>query len=951
MDLFYIFKFNTSELELNNYNINLSISEARIKGNLISIGYNQLLHQIFKFKNINLDNNYIKNLYNARDDIKLKPDSIENRNQIQEIQNNIDKLLFIPEIINITSNNKKIYKYACKNGVEINGTRYKRFICGSGAARRNTATFIDEKIFLPIYNILMNGLSIKEINLSKFNAYFGLYSSAITKVTTPRICLISDSEAIIKNKKVDYIVDKIAIDKDDKSYEYRDVEERIIDFKSNEFDGAGLISPQMAEIWSRDLNLKYIPSQFIIRSSFIKGMVSVFDFHKFSEVIAEKDKIIDVYGKEWDIDKIDMILSVSQFKMWRFYQSWDEYVENCKKYEHIFGVSRYTPKIDNEYSLLNYQYIQVLDLDTEKINKLIQPTVDWIKKICSGDKLYTLLFLLGSCDVDDNVENILDRVGNDYVKALIYNDELYNDPYIRKKIYNSIERRIKDAKLGRLWVEGNYQIMVPDPFKQCEFAFGMDAKGLLKEGEYYSKFWIDRNKDKVCACRSPLTDPSEINILKVVSREELEDWYRYQSTGIIYNTYGLDTVIHADSDWDGDIIFTTCNEVFINSVYKDLNPVTYDKVSTEIQKLTFNNIIKADLQSFDCKVGQVTNKSTTFIAMRDGWRVESKEYEELTRRIKICRRYQGDAIDATKGIITKSFPKEWTKVKKGEEGDSEEVKKEKKFLRRVSCQKQPYFMIYLYNDLMKKFRIYRKKKENESKRQFKKKLDGILRIKNSKLIQEEIYFKMGYSLFSPILSNNSIMNIICRIIEKIDFDCKYKNEVKFNYSILINKNIKINKKKLNKIDDLFKEFNRGKNKIKNDRTLSEDEYNLKFDELILKIKEKSYLITSNISELANLCVIINYEKYKNSNKLFTWSIEKEGIISNIIINQQLVKYMPIIIKNKNEIENIRMGYCEFKTIGGFKNQKIINFEELEYYGGEYLGNHYKLRRINNGKTN
>ncbi|MGC8000431.1 hypothetical protein, partial [Salmonella enterica] len=88
------------------------------------------------------------------------------------------------------------------------------------------------------------------------------------------------------------------------------------------------------------------------------------------------------------------------------------------------------------------------------IQELISPTANWIENICSGDKIYTLLFLLGSCKESDSIAKIFNKTNNEFVKAILYNDELLGDPYIKKKLYNSISTKIQEAKIGRLWVRG-----------------------------------------------------------------------------------------------------------------------------------------------------------------------------------------------------------------------------------------------------------------------------------------------------------------------------------------------------------------------------------------------------------------------------------------------------------------------------------------------------------------
>ena len=72
----------------------------------------------------------------------------------------------------------------------------------------------------------------------------------------------------------------------------------------------------------------------MVRLPWIKGLLGVFDFKKFIEVNNCSSKINDIYGKEWDVieDDIHLIFTKSQFKMWKYYNSWEEYKDFYKKY-------------------------------------------------------------------------------------------------------------------------------------------------------------------------------------------------------------------------------------------------------------------------------------------------------------------------------------------------------------------------------------------------------------------------------------------------------------------------------------------------------------------------------------------------------------------------------------------------------------------------------------------
>lgn len=70
----------------------------------------------------------------------------------------------------------------------------------------------------------------------------------------------------------------------------------------------------------------------MVRLPWVKGLLVPFDYVKFIKTYNTKSKIKDIYGKEWDVikDDIRVIFTKSQFKMWKYYKSWEEYCENFK---------------------------------------------------------------------------------------------------------------------------------------------------------------------------------------------------------------------------------------------------------------------------------------------------------------------------------------------------------------------------------------------------------------------------------------------------------------------------------------------------------------------------------------------------------------------------------------------------------------------------------------------
>ena len=96
-----------------------------------------------------------------------------------------------------------------------------------------------------------------------------------------------------------------------------------MDIELNCADGQGLIDPEFAKLWAQDMDLSFVPCSFVARSCFIKGNLATFDFRDFAHSHG-LSTIRDKWGKEYNIDEIDVLLSESQFKTHKYYSSWQD---------------------------------------------------------------------------------------------------------------------------------------------------------------------------------------------------------------------------------------------------------------------------------------------------------------------------------------------------------------------------------------------------------------------------------------------------------------------------------------------------------------------------------------------------------------------------------------------------------------------------------------------------
>jgi hypothetical protein len=781
-NLYQIFKLPVSFLVENNCVIkNYTLYQGIAEQNVVSIGDNLVFQQLRYFHDDYRDH---RSLFSYITKLRNNVHIYKKKGQYKEahiLEQRISEVLFVKDIINVvidnTSKKSDFHKFRTK-GFYVNGIHYIYLCSGSGQIRRNTATFINEEYHDRIVKILNCGLDEKtsEFVLAKYSAYFALAFSSILWVRTPRVCVIKDFYNTLPQEHVDYITQ----DENGKSI----IEERIMDLELNCADGQGLIDPSFAQDWATDMNLTYVPCSFVARSCFIKGNLATFDFKGYAHEHGI-NTIKDKWGEEYNIDEIDILLSESQFKTHKYYSSWQDYCDYAEKGNIHWGVARYTKREDAEYTLSNYQYIQALTLSDEDIKGLIKPTIDWIQQVCSGDLLSAMLYSFGNKSTGIGFDLLYACAQTTYTKALVKDCNFLEDSYVKQKIYKNITETINHAKIGKIWVRGNYQFMIADPVAQCQSALGLKPIGVLKKNEVYSKFWKDRftqenrslNESVIDTCRSPMIDQHEHNPMSVsLNNPEADKWLEHLYSGIIYNIYDTSCFRHEDSDYDGDIVLSTDNEYFIKGSHKDHNIITYQKGVAKPDKMTIANITKTVMKGFGTGVGGFSNTATILYAMAAIFNKPGKEdqYNEIMLRIKLLREIVGQEIDRIKGADKPFLPKEWKIIEKILPTDTQDEIIEKIKRNSMVVKKKPYFFRYLYPELNQKYKQFESSYNQISRDMFGIKFKKLLR-KETKTEEEKDLIRK-YQKYSPLITAPCTMNKLCRAIEDVDFDIKFLKE-------------------------------------------------------------------------------------------------------------------------------------------------------------------------------
>lgn len=140
-----------------------------------------------------------------------------------------------------------------------------------------------------------------------------------------------------------------------------------------------------------------------------------------------------------------------------------------------------------------------------------------------------------------------------------------------------MQKKIDQAKIGKIFVEGSYDFLIPDLYAMAEYAFGMKVNGLLPKKTMYSRRWVEKGAKRVSTQRSPLVAPAENQVMDIYTNKDCDEWFKYIKFGNIYSIWDLTIIAQSDADFDGDIALTSDNEYLVNSINENLPIITYEK--------------------------------------------------------------------------------------------------------------------------------------------------------------------------------------------------------------------------------------------------------------------------------------------------------------------------------------------------------------------------------------
>ena len=437
-------------------------------------------------------------------------------------------------------------------GFTYKGEKYIYFTSSAGQIRTKKTVFIKESVWKKYEKTIMCGLTIDDINKkggnnpNKHLAYMALTNSATDLWNEFDI----DKTIVIEDFETDVYGTYDLVDDVDYSIK------RISDYVPiPHTDGAGMMLPCMGK-------------NRMVRLPWVKGLLGSFDYVKFIEENNCSPVIKDIYGKEHNIieEDIQIIFTKSQFKMYKYYDSWEQYKEFYKRYNCTAGYTNIEEdKIKD--ATINYQMLQTLtDITDDEINTIIEKSNSKLNNLCSS--VQSMKSAFGITPYNDNMTYLQQAIN-------LYPD-LMNDEYIKvtlREIKNSMVKRFKS---GSLSINGKYTFILPDLYAACEYWFmGIkNPKGLLDDGEVFC--WLFRKHDKLDCLRSPhlyREHAIRTNVACNKNKDKQEIIRKWFGTDAIYTScHDLISKI-LQFDVDGDKSLVVADETIVPIAERNMNNI------------------------------------------------------------------------------------------------------------------------------------------------------------------------------------------------------------------------------------------------------------------------------------------------------------------------------------------------------------------------------------------
>lgn len=206
----------------------------------------------------------------------------------------------------------------------------------------------------------------------------------------------------------------------------------------------------------------------------------------------------------------------------------------------------------------------------------------------------------------------------------------------------------------------------------------------------------------------------------------------------------------------------------------------------------------------------------------------------------------------------------------------------------VLADKKPYFMMYIYPDLMRKYKKYVNGVESKAWISFGMSIDDMESVPEEERTDEQREFLKYHRLRMPVGDGDCVINRICwRLENECDGLLKRRRaETKFDY-VVLKSDAEYTKRQSEAVARIYAEYNKQMRKLvveNGARKCKKDDLHEEYSSLREQFVRKCLDVCSDMEVLCNAMIDVCYKS--DSAKGFVWDICGEQILQNLLAKNE-----------------------------------------------------------------
>ena len=501
---------------------------------------------------------------------------------------------------------KKLRQHFYDNGFNFGGVHYVRYKRSAGSSREGKCLFIDSRLYRHMAKWSACGLKAQS-DIASWESYRALSLSAIKgiiEIPLEGILFVPDYKSTFEDEVI--------------CVEMRDgrlaAGQKTARITNDIWDGESLLDESLFKNEYADRHM------LLLRNKFFKSCAFRTKLQKWF-----KDKNItlaDLKGRGFvtlaeDISRIVLVTTPNSLKYLKFAGGLSE--RNIKQWavhtDSVFGVVKWdmpTRFFRGRMVQSSYQLLNTLGLTEEQVERLLQPSIDYISLLRRDIDFMQYHFTYAftrekDVDEEERGEGLAERA--DVIFKLMRKCPHFDETELYANFRDNVVRSQKERlKRGHILLNGTNAVLFGNGTELLKYIAGEEIKSELQSGQIRCQHFSD--KAKLFCARSPHITMGNIYCVENNLEGELWDYFALGENIVCVNAIAENIQQRLNGcDYDSDTMLITDDELLVSAAkrYYDLFKVPVCGVDADgVEEQSLSDL---DHNTSVNKIGEIVNLS------------------------------------------------------------------------------------------------------------------------------------------------------------------------------------------------------------------------------------------------------------------------------------------------------------------------------------------------------